>query len=78
MLARVDADPHHGEANHGMQHSGPEEMGRHHQQSKSWNYGLQNTTREMHKQETFSAKFIFHRVYDARQIITKTYNELSK
>lgn len=34
-LTRVDADPHHGEANHGMQHFEPMEKVPHHQQSKS-------------------------------------------
>lgn len=47
MLARVDADPHHGEANHGMQHFVPKEMVQHHQQSKSSSYGLHNITRHV-------------------------------
>lgn len=36
----MDADPHHGEANHGTPHSEPKEMVQPHPQSKSWNYDL--------------------------------------
>lgn len=55
--ARVDADPHHGEANHGTQHFGPMEMVQHHRQSISWNYGLDNITKHTYKLEIISINF---------------------
>ena len=36
----MDADPHHGGANHEKQHFGPKEMGQHHQRNISWTYDL--------------------------------------
>jgi len=41
----VDADPHHGEANHGTRHSGPKEKDPHHQQNISLNYDLCNSNK---------------------------------
>lgn len=37
---REDADPHHGGANHEMQHFVPEVTDQHRQQNISWNYDL--------------------------------------
>lgn len=45
----MDADPHHEEANLGMQHSGLEEKDQLHLRSKSWNCDLRHLNKKAHQ-----------------------------